>query len=375
MSLVLKESRNNRQLFLAKLDIAWSRYITLMQCFDNLLHLPVNPLPLSSSKKHLFFILKANRLLQLCQLNPSVIAGAVFCNSRILASQLTPEVTFYLTLMSNVNASSPVTNVPNSMTDLPPDVELKYVYLSRRTIASILKFNHVYVGSHIRMKKEHSKVAISTPLTVSSGSEGDVDSGNCSESLRGLDQKNRKVMHPNPIQNYELQRNFTSTLSEEEDSGVHSQSPLLSHKNVLSEFKKIFCDNQATMARERFEFPGVSSEKDEPEKMVLFVQRCGACTLLLLLKKKYENKVLKYLWNCGFSLLKDLEHGAEKMLENYVHTDATSYLLLYNNAQEILKEHPCFAHTRFSEKLTKEIVSNLQEDFISDPSLHLMCLM
>lgn len=72
--------------------------------------------------------------------------------------------------------------------NLPPDVELKYVYLNRRILQSILKYNHMHVGSSVRVKLNEAphmhltKQSHNRFESISSGSEGDVDSGNCTES-------------------------------------------------------------------------------------------------------------------------------------------------------------------------------------------------
>lgn len=69
---------------------------------------------------------------------------------------------------------------------LPPNVELKYVYLNQKTIQNILKHNHTRLGSSVRVKP-NEKIKVSGShnycINVTSGSEGDVDSGNCTESI------------------------------------------------------------------------------------------------------------------------------------------------------------------------------------------------
>ncbi|KFM67440.1 hypothetical protein X975_00770, partial [Stegodyphus mimosarum] len=93
--------------------------------------------------------------------------------------------------MSNFNASSPVSNVGSKSCSLPPDVELKYIYLTKKAVGSILKYNHLYAGSRVRVKSADKSSLKSSPSTalqdnsISSGSEGDVDSGNCSQNTRG----------------------------------------------------------------------------------------------------------------------------------------------------------------------------------------------
>lgn len=80
----------------------------------------------------------------------------------------------------------PVCKVPSSIKNLPPNVELKYVYISPRVIQNIIRHNHVYIGSSVRVKVDNR-----TPLSrtshfyenLTSGSEGDVDSGHCTERV------------------------------------------------------------------------------------------------------------------------------------------------------------------------------------------------
>lgn len=79
---------------------------------------------------------------------------------------------------------SPVASVFIPVKNLPPNLELKTIYLSQRTIQSILKHNHVHMGSSVRVKVEKkSQLSQSSGYceTITSGSEGDVDSGHGTE--------------------------------------------------------------------------------------------------------------------------------------------------------------------------------------------------
>lgn len=76
--------------------------------------------------------------------------------------------------------------MPNLIKNLPPNVELKYVYISPRVIQNIIRHNHVYTGSSVRVKVDNRMSLSQTSHfyeNLTSGSEGDVDSGHCTERV------------------------------------------------------------------------------------------------------------------------------------------------------------------------------------------------
>ncbi|GFU45888.1 hypothetical protein NPIL_466711 [Nephila pilipes] len=563
---ILKACGNNREEFLSKMDLAWSRYITLSQCFGNVLQISLNTLPLKSYKKNSQIIATANRLLHVCQLSSSVISGTVFYNSRALSTQFMPQLTNYLSLLSNANASAPVTDAIHILKNLPPDVELKYVYLNPKMLSSILKYNHTCVGSRIRVKsssKQH--VASFSPTSkehLSSGSEGDVDSGNCSESVHSNKEdglfppfsrkskrssslklskqkkmctisccvghsrlfeknlynsrnQNLKSYIDNPIHNnqrkktvekdnYEIQFKKMVDLKQRQNSvytavnilcKIHARlgassfvfKSKLQHTNLMSsndlEFRCSLCSNyhnsnkfndlslkqwnsdinissythhqcacgllttkpceghyyldrsdpvletrievsklqilkcrpsnetnrrlystkRHSLSRrstidgsvssyskktftgsQSFDFSFKSNDSDkymnvesnELQKHVLYIQRYGSGTLVLLLNKTFDDKVINYLWNCGFTVLRELECNSEKeMTEKSFNVAPSYYILLYNYVQKVLKEYPHFPSLILSEKHSRKTLQQIQEDFQNDPHFRNMYLL
>ncbi|GIX73069.1 hypothetical protein CEXT_506921 [Caerostris extrusa] len=528
---VYKACKNNRDEFLSRMELAWSRYITLSQCFGNILQLSLNALPLKSYKKSSRVVSTANRLLHVCQLSSSVTAGAVFYNSRILSTQFMPQLTNYLSLLSNENASTPVSNAIHVLRNLPPDVELKYVYLNPKVFSSILKYNHTSVGSRIRVKTcTKSQVESYSPSSkehLSSGSEGDVDSGNCSESVHSNRDENLFPVLPKKLKRYStlkiskqkklctvsccvghsrlFEKNLFTSRNQSiasfmDDSGLKYKKSKITEKENSEIFSKIgnylkskqnstftavnvFCNSHAKlwassfvseskmqhtnlMSSSDFEFScslctnhqnsaglndlslkqwnsdvnissyahhqcacgllttrpceghfycnrpeppvdkrieisklqilkcrpsidaskrlystkrhslsrratidlsvpsnpkkittGIQSfdfsfksgaddkysniENNELQKHVLYVQRYESSTLVLLLNKVFDEKVINYLWNCGFTILRELEYNAEKQaMEKSYDIEPSFYLLQYNYVQKILKEFP-----------------------------------
>ncbi|XP_055931535.1 uncharacterized protein LOC129961923 [Argiope bruennichi] len=554
---VLKACDNNRDEFLSRMELAWSRYITLSQCFGNVLQLSMNALPLKSYKKNSHVIAIANRLLHVCQLSSSVTAGCVFHNSRVLSTQFLPQLTNYLSLLSNTNAAAPVTNAIHVLRNLPPDVELKYVYLKPKAVSNILKYNHTSVGSRIRVKTS-TKMPVqsfspSSREHLSSGSEGDVDSGNCSESVQSnkdesafarkskrysslksskqkrlctvsccvghcrLFEKNlivsRNLSLASYFQSFGHQAKDSSTVEGERTrvfsksvNSLHREKNLtycavnvlchsharlwacsfvskskMQHTNMMSscdlEFRCTLCTNCHTSIRlnnvslkhwnsdvnisgyahhqcacelltskpceghyysDRTETPeeiskiqvlkcrtssdtssrkpystrrpvlsrratidvGVPNyikrmpvgsqsfdcapnpidvdrlESNEFQKHVLYVQRYGSSTLVLLLHKVFDEKVINYLWNCGFTILRELEYNAEKQeMEKSYELEPTFYLLLYNYAHKVLKEYPHFPSLLLTEKHSRKTIQQIQEDFQNDPKFKSICLL
>ncbi|CAL1292995.1 unnamed protein product [Larinioides sclopetarius] len=540
---VLKACGSNREEFLSRMELAWSRYITLSQCFGNVLQLSMNALPLKSYKKNSHVVATANRLLHVCQLSSAVTAGCVFHNSRILSTQFFPQLTNYLSLLSNTNAAAPVSDAIHVFRNLPPDVELKYIYLKPKALSSILKYNHTSVGSRIRVKSS-TKMSMqsyspSSREHLSSGSEGDVDSGNCSEnipsnknesffarkskrnsSLKSSKQKklctvsccvaHSRLFEKNLLASKNL--NLTSYLNslghqskinkvvETEDPRIvskavtnlskeknasfsalnvlcHSHARLwafsfvsqskMQHTNLMSccdlEFRCSLCtnyhistrlnnmslkqwnsdvnlsgfahqqcacelltskpcdghyysetpaDNQEEVSKIQVlkcrassdanrrpkrtvlsrratidvgipSFDSLKSddndkrlESNEFQKHVLYVQRYGSSTLVLLLHKIFDEKVVNYLWNCGFTILRELEYNAEKQeMEKSFELEPSFYLLLYNYAHKVLKEYPHFPSLLLTEKHSRKTIQQIQEDFQNDPHFKSICLL
>ncbi|GBM16967.1 hypothetical protein AVEN_267348-1 [Araneus ventricosus] len=119
-----------------------------------------------------------------------------------------------------------------------------------------------------------------------------------------------------------------------------------------------------------------SLESNEFQKHVLYVQRYGGSTLVLLLHKVFDEKVINYLWNCGFAILRELEYNAEKQeMEKSFELEPSFYLLLYNYAHKVLKEYPHFPSLLLTEKNSRKTVQQIQEDFQNDPHFKSICLL
>ncbi|KAG8171931.1 hypothetical protein JTE90_027070 [Oedothorax gibbosus] len=121
-------------------------------------------------------------------------------------------------------------------------------------------------------------------------------------------------------------------------------------------------------------------EENDLQKHVLYVQRYGGGTLVLLIDKAYDKETINHLWNCGFTFLRQLEFNSEKQeLENFIVSepsiDPSFYILLYNHRQRIIKEYPHFPSLLLTEKQSRETIQKIQEDFKTDAQFHTMCLL
>lgn len=174
---------NNRLLFLQKMKEIWDHILLTSDFFGNMAHpaSSIIPVTMLSQKNSSDIHSRAKRLLHMCQRNSPVIAGAVFCERRLVYSQLIPEVTRNLVFLLNSQDCDALHNA-QTVYGLPPGVKVKRVYLTPKEINSILKYNHMNVGTQIRYQN-YKKMSISqcSTASLSSGSEGDVDSGNSSE--------------------------------------------------------------------------------------------------------------------------------------------------------------------------------------------------
>lgn len=181
---VLMACHNNRVQFLQKMKEVWDHILLSSGFFGNMTHSASSIIPVSTfSQKNSYDIHSRTRhLLHMCQRNPPVIAGAVFCEKLLVYSQLIPEVTRSLMFLLNSQYCDTLHNVP-TVNGLPPGVKMKKVYLTRKEINNILKHNHMKVGTQIRYQN-YKKASMSQcgTTSLSSGSEGDVDSGNSSEA-------------------------------------------------------------------------------------------------------------------------------------------------------------------------------------------------
>lgn len=539
---LLRICKNDRKEFLIQMELAWSRYISLSQCFNNLLDVPVNAIPLPFAKKYAVAVSKANELLCMCQLSTAVIAGAVYCNGRVVLSQLSPELTSYLTLMLNENASSHVSKVPCPVKNLPPCVELKYVYLSQRTIQSIIRHNHAHVGSSVRVKierKAQKSQSSNCYGNVTSGSEGDVDSGHCTEKVY---QKEKSTLSASKSETFSyLKYNLKSLLSCCAMHAAVFKSDLLKCRNrsfrkymnseFISEKLKIFerktnihfntnkrtnsykdkqeviLDNQVLscnllchyhadvfsetfLSNQLYDHLNLSStcdleyscyfcinhrfstnllpllskdwnsemqipdyihniplkpqimecasdkpkkektskckiqilkcrtkagacihctkrcnsshsrshaskyqmshlhksscysedyweniENNDLEKSLLYVQRCENNMVLFIMNKAFDENVLTFLYNCGFTFLKDLDYHTEGKTGESNGMDTVSYILMYDNIQKVLKERPIYQPSLFAERMMKNSVLSIQDDFQSNPKIKMFSLL
>ncbi|KAG8183986.1 hypothetical protein JTE90_001518 [Oedothorax gibbosus] len=468
MDNVRKECIKSKTDFRQKLEFCWSRYISLSQCFGSALQLSLKACPMKSGKKGSSVVTTANRLLHSCQMSSGVTAGVVFYNSRVLSTQFPPHLTNYLSLLSNSNASAPVDSAHHIPKNLPPDVELKNIYLSSKCASSIHKLNHTSVGTTVRLKARNR-----------SGSDGDVDSGEGSERPLTQSHKSRKRSHHDfdflssrlgPLEKrllasrnryllsvadvYRQEDTSRETLSPRKDSvpeaqsvphraHLHSRRPSLStddcflfsfhsrplslsslkrwnsdlhlcgseeshstprnrsrsersSKNDLPKLQVLRCRSastnkkfsskrHSTSKKERSKSFHINEkclniEENDLQKHVLYVQRYGGGTLVLLIDKAYDKETINHLWNCGFTFLRQLEFNSEKQeLENFIVSepsiDPSFYILLYNHRQRIIKEYPHFPSLLLTEKQSRETIQKIQEDFKTDAQFHTMCLL
>uniref|UniRef100_A0A0C9RFL7 HPS4_1 protein n=1 Tax=Fopius arisanus TaxID=64838 RepID=A0A0C9RFL7_9HYME len=118
---------NDRTKFTERLYQMLETYLPILQYSSLFSSMPMIKLPKSASN----VFLESLQLLQYCQETPGILGGAMFFNNKVVATQLSPELTKQLVITDPYRIKAPADRIPTSF-HLPLGVQLLRVYVQRK---------------------------------------------------------------------------------------------------------------------------------------------------------------------------------------------------------------------------------------------------
>lgn len=166
----ISESFNNdRNKFTEKLYQMFETYLPILQYSANLFsNIPVIKLPKSASN----IFLEAIQILQYCQETNGIMGGALFYNNKVVATQLSADLTKQIVIMDPYRIKAPAERVHTEF-HLPVGIQLLRVYIQEQQYTKLVKEanNERYFNSYIdsmaqkfSQKKTIRKNSIKEPL-------------------------------------------------------------------------------------------------------------------------------------------------------------------------------------------------------------------
>ncbi|KAI4499425.1 hypothetical protein M0802_005321 [Mischocyttarus mexicanus] len=199
----ISESFNNdRNKFTEKLYQMFETYLPILQYSANLFsNIPVIKLPKSASN----IFLEAIQILQYCQETNGIMGGALFYNNKVVATQLSADLTKQIVIMDPYRIKAPAERVDTEF-HLPVGVQLLRVYIKEKQYIELVqetnneRFLNSYLDSMAQklssqkknmrknsMKEPHmsgTKRDMSRIFTVPE--EGELEPMNCSNSTTSI---------------------------------------------------------------------------------------------------------------------------------------------------------------------------------------------
>ncbi|XP_078679712.1 uncharacterized protein LOC144915315 [Branchiostoma floridae x Branchiostoma belcheri] len=133
---VLKKCGGEKQPFLLAMEQIWECYLPYIKHYSRVVPaifdvIPSVPLPKSAG----VLFLRASHILQSCQRKPGVLAGCLLYDSKVLCTQLSPELTSRLLLIRANQSNHPANEVETGFS-LPFGVRILSVYLTKKEYRS-----------------------------------------------------------------------------------------------------------------------------------------------------------------------------------------------------------------------------------------------
>ncbi|XP_014598264.1 PREDICTED: uncharacterized protein LOC106783860 isoform X1 [Polistes canadensis] len=144
----ISESFNNdRNKFTEKLYQMFETYLPILQYSANLFsNIPVIKLPKSASN----IFLEAIQILQYCQETNGIMGGALFYNNKVVATQLSADLTKQIVIMDPYRIKAPAERVDTEF-HLPVGVQLLRVYIKEKQYTELVQEanNERYLNSYV----------------------------------------------------------------------------------------------------------------------------------------------------------------------------------------------------------------------------------
>ncbi|XP_014213898.1 uncharacterized protein LOC106643323 [Copidosoma floridanum] len=150
---ILSSLNNERNKFTEKLYQIFETYLPILQYSASLFsNLPMLKLPRNASN----VFLGAMQVLQFCQETNGIVGGALFYNNKVLASQLSPEMTKQLVITDPYRIKVPADNVPTNF-HLPVGVQLFRVFVKQQEFSKLIQEANLERGYSSSVDVAHKK--------------------------------------------------------------------------------------------------------------------------------------------------------------------------------------------------------------------------
>ncbi|XP_078045758.1 Hermansky-Pudlak syndrome 4 protein isoform X2 [Augochlora pura] len=167
---ILESFNNDRNKFTEKLYQMFETYLPILQYSANLFsNIPIIKLPKSASN----IFLEAIEVLQYCQETNGVMGGAIFYNNKVVATQLSADLTKQIVITDPYRIKAPAERISTEF-HLPVGVQLLRVYIEQKQYAKLMQEanNERYYSSYfdsvmkkVIQRKNMSKNSKEPPLS------------------------------------------------------------------------------------------------------------------------------------------------------------------------------------------------------------------
>ncbi|XP_017759494.1 PREDICTED: uncharacterized protein LOC108550299 [Eufriesea mexicana] len=144
---ILESFNNDRNKFTEKLYQMFETYLPILQYSANLFsNIPIIKLPKSASN----IFLEAIQVLQYCQETSGIMGGALFYNNKVVATQLSAELTKQIVITDPYRIKAPAERISTEF-HLPVGVQLLRVYIEQKQFTKLVQEanNERYYSSYL----------------------------------------------------------------------------------------------------------------------------------------------------------------------------------------------------------------------------------
>ncbi|CAG5087282.1 Similar to HPS4: Hermansky-Pudlak syndrome 4 protein (Homo sapiens), partial [Cotesia congregata] len=294
---------NERNKFTEKLYQMFETYLPILQYSANLFsNIPMIKLPSTASN----VFLESMQILQYCQEMSGILGGAMFYNNKVVATQLSAELTKQLVITDPYRIKAPADRIPTDF-HLPVGVQLLRVYIQRKPVEfSDDNFKFSTSGSDVVKKYKKSSLPSGmkrdTSRIFTVPEEGEPEH---SESLKEFSQPKRPPTIP--LANFE-RKEFKPRYPNPLTPSVCS-TPLKDVNRILHGNAVSIC--KGTDEEKIIEKPkevAVQKDNDDIPDVVKEALRCKRFNKLRSAAREKFEKKNRQPWHRRSSSLTDLEN-------------------------------------------------------------------
>ncbi|XP_008559281.1 BLOC-3 complex member HPS4 isoform X1 [Microplitis demolitor] len=306
---ILQSFNNDRNKFTEKLYQMFETYLPILQYSANLFsNMPIIKLPSTASN----VFLESMQVLQYCQETSGIFGGAIFYNNKVVATQLSADLTKQLVITDPYRIKAPADRIPTDF-HLPVGVQLLRVYIQRKPTElpddSSTKSNNI--SGHTDLIKKYKKSLPSgmkrdTSRIFTVPEEGEPEH----TELPAVPQEFPQPKRPPsiPIGNFERKQEYKQKYQNPLTPSVCS-TPLKDVNRILHGNAVSIC--KGTDEEKVTDKPDVKAREnvDDIPDVVKEALRCKRFNKLRsAAREKFEKKNRREPWNRRSSSLTDLEN-------------------------------------------------------------------